>query len=471
MLKRVFYNLSYLTLGQAISGILYFAATIFIARSFDVDKFGIFSFAEAAFFFFSLIVLFGTDIIGAREVSKAEGYEKKEIVNQIIPIRFIFSLVSFIILIVFIALLRNPLETKLMILLCVSAIFSFVFLLDWFFWGEERFIIYSQSAVIRDLSFLGGVLLLIYFKANLLWVGVIFLVSKWLGSVFLLGRYVKEHGFPSISWKFSFKRTLFDSSAMMFITTLVGWVVGYFDIFILSIIIGDRGTGLYSAAYKPISFLLLAIMVSIKSVFPYLSKTAKTGARDFRKIVIFALLGISVLFMPLMTLGGRLSTGIITTVYGSSFAESGNIFYLLVFAAFIISVNTVYSRGLVAVGEDRTNLIANISVGLINILSNLILIPIFGFIGAAWSKIIGDGVIFFYYHRKLSNIIPIPLIKIVLVPTLAISVSTILMHSFKLNSGRLQLLFNSLFYFFFVGGAALFLCRNKKVSSYWKIYG
>jgi O-antigen/teichoic acid export membrane protein len=461
MLKRIFYNFSYLAFGQAISGVLYFVATIFIARHFGVGEFGIFSFAEASFFFFSLIVLFGTDIIGAREVSQAEGPKKNKIVNQVIFIRSIFSLVSFIVFIAFIVVLRNSLETKLMILLCVFAIFSLIFLLDWFFWGEERFIEYSQSAVIRDLSFFGGVLLLIYFSANLLWVGVVFFVSKFIGTVFLLGKYIKEYGFSSVLRKFSFNRTLFNSSSMMFVTTLVGWVVGYFDIFALSVILGVRDTGLYGAACKPIAFFLLAIMVSVKSVFPYLSKTARDKTSDFRKIIIFALFGISVFFIPLMALGPQLSTSIITVIYGNSFVESGRIFYLLVFAAFIISVNTIYSRGLIAVGEDKSNLIANVSVGSVNILSNLILIPIFGFIGAALSKIIGDGLIFFYYHRKLSNVIHIPMMKIVFIPVLAILASTILTNIFKLNSGVLWVFFNSIVYFLLIGGTTLFFYRNK----------
>jgi O-antigen/teichoic acid export membrane protein len=452
-----------LSIGQILSGVLYFIAIVFIARSFGAGKFGVFSFAEASFFFFSLIVLFGTDIIGMREISKAEKKDKAAIVNSVVSLRSLFCLSAFFILSIFIIFLKNSLETKLVILICVSAIFSLVFLLDWFFWGEERFVVYSFFPIIRDLFFFLGVLFLINFKASFLWVGVVFLISKLLGSGFLLVKYSCKYGFPGISWDKKLDRQFFASSAMMFATALVGWIVGYFNIFVISFFVGESGTGLYSAAYKPISFVLLAIMVGVKSIFPYLSKSAMTRKSDFRKIVIFALLGIAVLFTPLMLLGNAVSSEIMGLIYGSVFIESGKLFYFLIFAAFIIAINTVYSRSLVAAGEDRSNFIANISVGVINIIASLISVYKWGIVGAAFSMIIGDGIVFFYYHWKLSKIMRIPLLKIAIVPISAMVISTMFVFLLKLHINHfLGLIINGGIYFIIACSLVFILYRHKK---------
>lgn len=451
MIKAILRNSVYLGLGQAVNGVLYFLTTTLIARYFGVEKFGIFSFAEAVFLFLSLTVIFGTDVIGAREISKAEEKGKKIIVDSVIPIRFIFSLISFLVLVIFMFFSWYSLEVKLMVVLCGSAVFSLVFFLDWFFWGEERFILYGASLVIRDLFFLFGILIILYFKIKFLWIGVIFIVSKWIPCIFLLSRYIRKINFSPLRFKNILNSYLFGSAFMMFVTNLVGWIVGYFDIFLLAIVVGEQATGLYSAAYKPVSLILLAVMVYIKAIFPSLSKSSKKTISNFHKTVVFMLFGVVASFVPLMVSGFLFGRDIIVLIYGKDYTASSQILPFLVIASFIISINTVYSRSLVAVGKDRINLTANLWVGVLNISFNLFLIPFIGVLGAACSKIMGDGLIFLYYHKNLVKSIKIKLFKIFYIPVISLFGSIAILYFLRINSSYLQLILGAFFYFVLLG--------------------
>jgi len=401
MLKKIFKNYSYLLLGQGISGFLYFCATIYLARKFGVGDFGKFSFAESVFLFFSLIALFGSDVIGTREVAQAEEGRKSEVVSTILSLRLISGLIAFCLLAIFVGVIRNPWDTKGLVLIFGFAIFSLIFLLDWYFWGQEEFGLYSGYTIIRDLIFLIGVVTVSSYYHSILWVGIFYVASRFIFSLLLYRRYLNFWPRPHLCpWGQIKKEAIVLSCNALFWVSFVGWIIHYFDIALLSIFFKANIVGYYSAAYKPIFYAILVISIYLRAIFPILSKTYRIHKNDFLKTLTMSQIGVFVLFFPLAILGFIFSKNFISLIYGPSYALSVGPFQILIFIIVLMSINMIYSQGLLASGRERQNLKVNLFIGASNIVLNLILIPLAGITGAAWSKLLSQVAGLFYYKHE-----------------------------------------------------------------------
>jgi len=399
--KNIIENFLYLGIGQGVSGLLYFLATVYLARKLGAEKFGIFSFAESVFLFFSLLVIFGSDVVGAREIAQADYKDRSDIVSTLIGMRIISSIVSFLILIIFIIAIRNPLETKLFLFICGLGLFSFIFLLDWFYWGLEKFNIYATYMIIRDLVFLLGVLISVNFKNNILLVGVIFLFSKFLYSLLLFISSTKLNLiFKPRLGLLECKKMIFSCNAI-FWATFIGWIVHYFDIILIAMLYEKKVVGYYSAAYKPIFYIFMIVVVYLKAIFPVLSKVDKYNPHYFKKILGLTLLSIILVFLPLGLLFNLFSRDIIIFMYGKNYLPCIDSFKVLAFALLVMSINTTYSQGIIATSREQQNLKINLFIGTSNIFLNILLIPFCGIVGAAWSKLCAQIFGFLYYRKEL----------------------------------------------------------------------
>lgn len=400
MIKNIIRNYLFLGMGQGLSGLFYFLATVFLARNFGVEKFGMFNFSESIFLFFSLVALFGSDVIGTREIAQRESGEDSKIASITITLRFFTSMAAFLLLLIFALVIKNTLETKLLIMLCGISIFSFILLFDWFFYGIERFDIFAKYTVIRDLFFLAATVYLVGIKKEILFVGAAFVLSKFIFSFLLFFRYVKMCGFPKpAAWKAVKQKRALNSYNMIFWASIIAWVVNYFDIAFISLLHKEKAAGYYSAAYKPVFYITMAIVIYSKAVFPLLARFKKVNLAHFRKIMVVSLSGMLIIFLPLVILGCRFSEKIIPFIYGKDYFLSAGAFRILVFLILIVSINIMYYQGLLACGREKENLKVIFTVGLSNVLLNLMLIPAMGINGAAWSKVLSQGFGCVYYYK------------------------------------------------------------------------
>lgn len=411
-LRSIFKNSFYLALGQAISGVFYFLAVMYLARSVGAQKYGVFSFAESVFMFFTLIVVWGSDFVGARQIVYADKEQRARIIAAIWPMRAVLSIIALIVLTVFALVIRNPVETKLMVIVCGLGLFSLVFLLDWFFWGLEKFTVYVQYSILRDLVFLLGVIVLVKLGAGILWFGVVFILSRFLPSLHLLYFYLKDNTFSLEHVSLSNSKEMLNNCNFLFYISIVGWFTHFFDITLISLVHGETMTGLYTAAYKPVLLVVLSVTVYMKAIYPILAKTYRNDIREFEKIIIFTLIGSIVIFLPVAVVCSRFGAQLIGFIYSDDYSESIDTFKILIYILMMTAVNSTLLRSLIATGNDKDSFISSLAVGISNVVLNLILVPTMGIIGAAWSKLLAECIAFFWYYYKLSKVVKMPYLYI-----------------------------------------------------------
>lgn len=150
--------------------------------------------------------------------------------------------------------------------------------------------------------------------------------------------------------------------------------------------------GYYSAAYKIIMLFIIFQGLINRSIFPYFAKIANQK-NQLRMLVqdymwMMNRLSIIVCFFILMFSGQ-----IITLIFGHAYFQSIKILQLLGLVVFFIFNETI-TAPLLLVLDSKKHLIAVGLGALVNVILNILLIPMYGTIGAALSTIGAEILVF-----------------------------------------------------------------------------
>jgi O-antigen/teichoic acid export membrane protein len=172
--------------------------------------------------------------------------------------------------------------------------------------------------------------------------------------------------------------------ALTFVLTIIYFRI---DQPLIDIFRGLREAGLYGAAYKPIESLLFIPITFLSIVFPVLSVYHRERPREMLDAV-------SRFYKALLLLGWPASVGIFVlaqpltpVLLGDKFLASEPALKILALALGIAFVNNAFIGALNA--SDRQSSFswaAGWSV-LVNVMLNLTLIPLFGYLGASWATV------------------------------------------------------------------------------------
>ncbi len=188
---------------------------------------------------------------------------------------------------------------------------------------------------------------------------------------------------------------------------LIGFSIIYnrIDVIILRQLRGYTETGLYAAAYKFVDFLAFAPAVVSSALYPFYSAEIQKGnlagvkqaVQNYSRYML-------ALGLPIAIGGMILARKLIVVVGGDQFIEAAGALRILVFASGILfcyaAVNGLMINQMTRLAVKVT--FANIFV---NVIGNLIFIPIYGFRAAAvmtvFSEILQAGFYFYFVRRRI----------------------------------------------------------------------
>lgn len=408
-MKTVTKNTTYLMsafVAQKILTFLYFA---FVARIIGDANLGKYVFALSFTVIFSIFIDLGLNQVLIKEVAKC----KEKIINYLSNI-FIFkilaSIVCFLIMILIINLLNYPLETKIlvywaggtMILDSLNSTFYAV-------WRGLQNLKYEAIGIIiyQGVIVLFGVMALLLKLP--LYTLILALILGGLSNFLFVLITLRKRGliFPKI--------ILFDKKIIFWLLKITipfsfaiifSRILGYSDIILLSILTNDKNVGLYSAAFK-LTFALQFIPGTFSaSLFPafsnYFISSKEKLIYIFEKAVVYLIF----IVLPISISSIILADKIILGIYGSGFADSIFAFKILMLSLFFIFLNYVCIPLLNACNKEVVSTVI-IGIGVaISIILNLIFIPIYGFIGAAWTATIVPAIMFCLFLFLVNKIFP-----------------------------------------------------------------
>ncbi len=350
-------------------------------------------------FFFAASAL-GLDGFLTRELINYPS-KKNELLGSAIALRLLAGLLIIpLIISTFLFINRNnPSETPFLFILIVSfiGIIQPFNIIDSYFQSisKTKYVMYVQisanllSALIK--------LILIYIKAPLLF----FVFALSVDSLFLAIGYLysyKNQGNSFSNWKFDFtlsKYLLKNSWPLAFSVVLVTLYMKI-DQVMVSNFLGAKQLGIYSTVVGLSESWYFIPVAIVSAIFPALMNAKRDDAERYAKrienlydlmVVISLCIAITISFT---------SDFIYQLFYNKEFAAGADVLSVHIWAGVFVFLGTASSQFLIAEGYTKIAMFRTGVGAIVNIVLNLIWIPKYGIVGAAYATLIAYAVATFF---------------------------------------------------------------------------
>ncbi len=384
MIKKLLKNSDrfYFLLSQIIIAVVGLLTGKIIALYFTPEDFGLFNLQFAIYtFFFSLLI---SPFI---QFTKTE---TKSLLSKLGYHHFLY--LGSILMLIFYILLLSIFSVKYSSTLYIAIILVFFIPLNMFFNVLSDYFniknelkLFSLSNLLKSIGglLLAGLLFIVNYKYTegtiVLW--SIQIVGFLLGTIFFFSNYkILYAGFYKISF-YNFIKKYYNYAWPLMILAFWSWINSYFDRFAIEYYLDIKSVGVYNASYAVGSkfFLLLyPFFLTLLTPSVYATTTIKARKATIVKYSrIYALVA-----APILLVIYFLSPTIGMLLLSKSY-ESG--FYLIFWIAlsyFFLTIVYFYETIFYAESKTAIILYSNIVSAIINIVFNVLLIPMYGLNGA-----------------------------------------------------------------------------------------
>ena len=419
--KQILKNIFSLSVAEYAAKGFAMIYTIYLMRIIGPENNGIYTVAKSYISYILIFIWLGFDLVGIREVVK----DRKQIhnyVSSILAIRLSIAVLGYLILIIILETLHLndsiDYKTRLVIYVYGLVIFGNAIHIYWVFQAIERMYINAIRSVLINTLNLVGILLFVRDKDDLLIAIWIIVISTFLNSVWMLYYYVKTEGKFKFTVDFKLCRNILIQSFSVGALFLIVQLYNSISVQILSYFKGDVQTGIYGAALQVIIFGLIPSVVLQGAFFPKFSRIDTFEERNsiVSKFLLMSLIvGVAISF-TLFTFSEP-----IVAILGKKYSSTNGILKFLSATILIQYISISFFSPLLAWKKEKLVIFANIAGLTACIIFSILLIPEYGYYGAAIAAIacefavLAVAAFIFYREQKtiyLTNIITVVLIGV-----------------------------------------------------------
>lgn len=402
-------NTIYQLIGKAITTATTLIATIFIARTYGPQNFGNFTLITTYVALFYLIADFGFNAIVLEKIQNQN--TKKEYFKTLLGLRLFWSFILVFLSISFLSLLPqthgfNGAVRIGIIIFSLSIITqSLSTTANIIFQNKLR---YDQASIALFAGSLLNLILIIFFtthNAPLIFIIISFLLGNVLTSLTSLFLSKKTDSEIDLlpSFDFSKFKEIFISAIPLGITLVFNLIYFRADTFILALTRSQEEVGNYGLAYRFFEAVLVLPTFFMNSLYP-LFLSVKNNPESLKKIVSksFKILLIISTFTTIVLL--IIAPNLISISGGAMFDQSTTALRLLSLSFPSFFLSALYMWLLITLGKRKTLAIVYGISMILNIVLNIIFIPIFGIPAAALTTLFGETIILlltYFYSRHL----------------------------------------------------------------------
>lgn len=387
--EKVIGNILALGGGEIVARGIAFIGIAYLARELGPTGFGIISFALALVTYLSFAVHAGFDEIGGRAVARRPG-EAPAIAASVVLVRLVLAAATLGVLAVVALLVDKPSTVKLVIVLTGLSFFAMALDTAWVYKALERNLWAALALVIGQVLYVGTVVLVVRGPEDVTFVPLAQLFGE-MSAALLLAVSLVRLGRIKLDLREGW--TILRGSGFLTLSRLLRRLIFTFDVVLLGLLLGEREAGLYAAPYR---FCLLFLVIAIAMQLSYLPVFARVSARGVRELGSLGTRSVELSFaiiVPVIAGGMIVAVPLIRMLFGPEYLEAGPAFRLqLLGVGFFFISSTVHNLLLVG---DRLKVemwivgfAAALNVGL-----NLVLIPLYGLVGAASATASAEGLI------------------------------------------------------------------------------
>ena len=402
MLKKPIINTLVQVGGKMVTIVLSLVTTAVLTRKLGPEIYGNYLLITSIWLLFDSAVDFGSKVIGVKEASAKDNDQRNEIYIQVAWFRALTSLFLFFVGLMVILFWSgfDGLEIEALVALLMIGFTAIAGSLEIIFQTEMRMDLKVWGDIVFPLIFI-IILWLARDNVNLVWIFGVYLLARILSLILSLNlakKIVKKINFVKLDKTF-LKKFVRETWPMGVYMILFSGYDRAIDSILIKQIIGVKELAYYGLAYKIYGNLIQPAYFLINSVFPLMSGKTENKRKLFWQTTGLMLLG-ALIVAPTIYF---LAPWIISVLAGSAYLASVEVLRILLVAMVFAYIGHLVGFTLIAKGKQKLILLIGIISLIVNIGGNLLFIPKFGIVGAAWVTVATEvvaGLLMIGFLRK-----------------------------------------------------------------------
>lgn len=369
----------------------------YISRILDVENLGKINFASSFVSYFILLAGLGIISYSLREGSKIKDNKEEfdNFSNEIFTLNIFSSIIAYLCFILtYCTVGKLHSYTEILMIYSINIVLT-SFTLDWLFTLFEDFAyITFRNSIIQILSII-FMFLFVKSESDVYIYVAITVIANIFNSIisFLYSR--KYCNLKVVINRKILKRI--KPVLILFSTKIAITLYVNIDLTIIGFTMTNWDVGIYSVATKIYTIVKNILNAIIMVVLPRLAYYKGNDKSDDYKKLLFRLMDEEIiLIIPAIFGLIFLSTNIILLISGVNYIEASPVLKILSLAIIFSSLAIVIDQGILIIFNDEKYLLKmTVISAVVNVLLNIILIPSYGIIAAAWTTLISQSYIFF----------------------------------------------------------------------------
>jgi lipopolysaccharide exporter len=420
--------------GQGSSMIFHFVSIMILTRVLPKADFGIYALILVINNLFLILSGLGLDVTLVKFISSDNEDERKSVFTKILAIKFL-SIIFFAIVFILAGNLFLPWfdEKILDYLFYIPILFFLGSFRDLFFKVLQGLNYFKKYAVVQIVSASSRLLIILYFyfQGSLNLDNLILLEILTVMAILLVEFTIVPFKSLIDKNKNSIKtREIINFTTPIYFNNLFTFMYGRVNLFIIGGLLNPVSVAYYDVGAKIPEALKKMFNSFILVFFPNLSKLFASGQKSSAKELISKSLSIiSLILSALVLVTFLFREEIIELLFSAKYIESSLVFSLLMFNFTFRAFANILGYSNLSAGYPKVPMKVNIVSSIISISGALLLIPKFGYVGAAYSLILMNGIaqaLYIVYLKKVDLRIDILMYTkpiIILVTTLGVYLS------------------------------------------------
>jgi O-antigen/teichoic acid export membrane protein len=383
-------NIMWLFSEKIVTMFMVLIVSILIARSVGPDLFGQLSYLLAFVSIILVISPLGINSIFIKEIVTADK-NSGIIIGTCLMIRFFGAAATLVVVLILTqyALLK-AIDSFWLICAAITGFSAVLYLFDFWFQAKVKA---KYSVVVRVVN----ILLFSIIKLWIVLTGgafnyllVVVIVEPIIISISYYVAYkVSISREKELVWKvdFSYALTLLNKSWWLIFSAIASVICLKIDQLMIAEIIGNKELGIYSVAVRLSEVWYFFPVAIASSYFPSLIKLKANNKEEYSKRLQWLcdwLFMAALLVSLVMTL---ISDYLIGFLYGEIYSEAASVLNIHMWAAIIVFMRALFSKWIINESAYKFSLITHGAAAVLNVALNLLFIPKFGAIGAAWATL------------------------------------------------------------------------------------
>lgn len=420
--RKILSNTAFQIIGRAGVGLLSLAVIKIITSYLSVGKYGEYTNVYEFLALFAIIADFGLYTIAVREMSKNED-DIPKVLGNILTIRVLVGLIVLAGVMVGGFLIPSHQGTQIPFAIMIATTASFVALINGTLTSvlQEKYKMqYAAMAQIFGKIIQVGYMVLVAYVLftldtatgfyNLFLAGVLGNLAMLIFTLIVIRKYTPVR----FRWDGDKIKYLLKQAAPYGLALFLSNIYFRADAILVFNIRGREEAGLYGVAARLLEALSILPIYFMNAVLPTLTRHIKEKRDSYKKIMQYVFDFQLMLALPFLVGGFILSVPLIHLISKPEFVSGFNglafgsdvALQIVLFSFVLIALNVIFNFTLIAIGKQAQLVWINGICATFNVIANLLVIPTYGFIGAALATVASEILVFILVFITVKRFLP-----------------------------------------------------------------